>query len=179
MWLREDRVRFPLSQPTSENNKALHNNVKTIAVISQQKNLGEALKTVLGKAYPDTSIVIVERLRDAPQGSTIAQLGLPAYVPGTEPQLVLSVGTKMCQSQAEREAQWKTIRDKDAAMEDVLLELGNVEPYHITGSRAANNLKAELVDAKLDALEDFKAAPKSVQDYIRRLEATHPAFAKF
>lgn len=128
-------------------------NTQTIAVVNKNKTLAAAIARHIGSKFDKAEIVTVDKLSDAPQGSILASLGLPSYVPSANIAQVISVGTKICRTEDEKTKQWDTIKDENSTSEDLLAELGSFEQYFILPSRATQDIRLELAEARLAIAE--------------------------
>lgn len=135
-----------------------------IALLATTAALASAMQASLVKRFPDATFTNIKKLNERPAGSTVASLGLPSFVPGSEGVKILSFGSRILDNTAteqERANQWNTLRSKTASTEEVLAELGNFEEYVVLKGRVINEAKLTVADIKLrmvDATSDEERA---------------------
>jgi len=137
---------------------------KNIAIVTKSEGLADAVKMILAPRNPGATFSVVTKISDAPAGSEIANLGIPAFIPSGASLTVHSLNTRRCEVDADRQAQWKMLRDTDATCEEVLAELNGSEKYTILPERAVAALKMGMADHRVSIAEASCAIAEARSD---------------
>lgn len=144
-----------------------------IAIVAENQGLASAMKTILARTQKGCEFKVVSKISDAPAGSTIGNLGLPSYAPGSAPLKVLSFGTKMVRNQTTEQSRaiWTMLRDKESTEEQCLEALGDPDTCILISGRAATAVRAGLNDlrvaiAEAESVEDKLAATRAALNYV-------------
>jgi hypothetical protein len=140
---------------------------KTIAIVASTPALGEAMKGLLQSRVRKAQFKIVSKIADAPLGAELCTLGIPSYVPGSDPVTIHSFGSRIIpagpQATEQRRLQWQVLRSPESTYEDVIAELGTPEEYLVLPSRALAALTVKLAKLTVqiasadDAEEELEA----------------------
>lgn len=131
---------------------------KTIAILSKQAPLAEAIEMLLKPRNPTSEFIVITKLGDLPEESAdneviIASLGIPNYVPKGGAREVISVNTTYTENVADRNAQWELLRNPNADPMDIIQILGNQEKYTIIPKNSVIGTKTDYAEARLEFAE--------------------------
>ena len=152
-------------------------NKKTVAVLAAHANLASAITAILTPRLPGTDFVSITKMSDIPEGSvTLASIGLPNYLPTDRVSNVISVNTTYVEGADARSAQWKTLRDENAPVQDIIEILGAPDSYKVIPNKRAIAVRQDYAEARAEFAEagetvEGEEPPTPEQKLERQLEA--------
>lgn len=143
---------------------------KHVAIIARNTPLAQAMESVLTNRLKGYTFSRVTKLSDRPEGSEIASLGIPNFIPGNGGVIVHAFNTRFLENatQEERAEQWDTVNSEESSPEAILAELAGFRDYTILS-------QSKVLETKL-ALADIKMAIASAETDEERLAAYKDGF---
>lgn len=152
-------------------------NKKTVAVLAAHANLAAAITEILTPRLPNTDFVSITKMSEIPEGNvTLASIGLPNYLPTDRVSNVITLNTNYVEGVDARSAQWKTLRDENAPVEDIIEILGATASYKVIPNKRAIAVRADYAEARAEFAEAGEAkegeeTPTNEEKLQRQLEA--------
>lgn len=149
---------------------------KHVSIIAQTAALAAAIQGVLAPRMKNTTFSVIEKLNERPEGSIIASLGLPSFVPGNTGVQIISLGGRIQDNATKetRKAQWGVLRSETASPEEIMAELGAPQDYLVLPGKVVSDARLALAEARVDIAEaeteaEQLAAYKAGYEQLRSL----------
>jgi hypothetical protein len=149
-----------------------------VAIIAQTAALAAAMETALSEKLKGYTFGRVNKISERPAGASIASLGIPNFIPGTDGLVVHAFGTKFMDNatKSERDAQWDIVRNEASTPEQVLAELSGFRDYTILSQSKVVETKLALADVKL-AIAEAETPEERLQAYKQGFELLQEALS--